>query len=78
MTSVAVSGSKVAFIGVGEKLGDLQQFDPTRFVAQLVGFPDLQSLLEKMKEASDEEKLQKAMMRIAGDRLGQMARFAAA
>ena len=61
LTSVAVSGSKVAFIGVGEKLGDLQQFDPTRFVAQLVGFPDLQSLLEKMKEASDEEKLQKAM-----------------
>jgi signal recognition particle subunit SRP54 len=61
LTSVAVSGSNVAFIGVGEKLGDFQQFDSTRFVAQLVGFPDLQSLLEKMKEASDEEKLQKAM-----------------
>ena len=61
LTSVAVSGGKVAFIGTGEKVGDFQQFDPTRFVAQLVGFPDLGSLLDKLKEVNDEEKLQKAM-----------------
>ncbi len=61
LSSVAVSGARVAFIGTGEKATDFQPFDSTRFVAQLVGFPDLESLLEKMKEASDEEKLQKAM-----------------
>lgn len=61
LSSVAVSGAKVAFIGTGEKATDFQPFDSTKFVAQLVGFPDLESLLEKLKEASDEEKLQKAL-----------------
>ncbi len=61
LSSVAVSGAKVAFIGTGEKTTDFQAFDSTRFVAELVGFPDLASLLEKLKEASDEEKLQEAI-----------------
>ena len=61
LSSIAVSGARVAFIGVGEKLTDLQVFDSTRFVAQLVGFADLPSLLEKLKEASDEELMQKAL-----------------
>ncbi|MFH0923087.1 MAG: signal recognition particle receptor subunit alpha [Candidatus Micrarchaeota archaeon] len=61
LSSVAVSGGRVAFIGTGEKPADLQVFDPTRFVAQLVGFPDLAALLEKAKEVSQEDALQKAM-----------------
>ncbi|MFH1056649.1 MAG: signal recognition particle receptor subunit alpha [Candidatus Micrarchaeota archaeon] len=61
LSSVAVSGGRIAFIGTGEKMGDFQQFDSTKFVAQLVGFPDLHSLLDKLKEASDEELMQKAL-----------------
>ena len=61
LSSLAVTGSRVAFIGTGEKITDIQPFDSTRFVAELVGFPDLASLLDKMKEASDEESVQKAI-----------------
>ncbi|MFH0834859.1 MAG: signal recognition particle receptor subunit alpha [Candidatus Micrarchaeota archaeon] len=61
LSSVAVSGARVAFVGTGEKMADLQAFDAQRFVAQLTGFPDLPALMEKVREASDEEALQKAM-----------------
>ncbi|MEM4255548.1 MAG: signal recognition particle receptor subunit alpha [Candidatus Norongarragalinales archaeon] len=61
LSSIAVTGAKVAFIGTGEKTTDFKPFDSTKFVAELVGFPDLQSLLEKLKEASDEELVQKAI-----------------
>jgi signal recognition particle subunit SRP54 len=61
LSSVAVSGARVAFIGTGEKPTDFEAFDSTRFVAQLCGFPDLGSLLEKLKEASDEEIAERAM-----------------
>ena len=61
LSSVAVPGARVAFIGTGEKIGDLKPFDSQGFVAQLTGFPDLPALMEKVREASDEEALQKAM-----------------
>ncbi len=32
LSSVAVSGGRIAFIGTGEKIGDFQQFDSTKFV----------------------------------------------
>jgi len=61
LSSVHASKSKVAFIGVGEKLDNLEIFDAKKFVAGLVGFPDLETLLEKVKDASDEKALEKAM-----------------
>ncbi|MFH1780381.1 MAG: LAGLIDADG family homing endonuclease, partial [Candidatus Micrarchaeota archaeon] len=61
LSSVAVSGARVAFIGTGEKMSDVQLFNPESFVGQLVGFPDLPSLLEKAKEISDEKALEDAM-----------------
>ena len=36
-------------------------FDAKKFVARLVGYSDLESLLEKVKESSDEHALEKAM-----------------
>ena len=61
LSSVAVSGTRVAFVGTGEKPGDFEAFDPTRFAARLLGFPDLPSLLEKAKEVTDEQVLEKSM-----------------
>ncbi len=49
------TNAKVKFIGVGEQLGDLQQYDPVRFVSRLLGMGDLQTLLEKAKEADFKE-----------------------
>ncbi len=52
------SGSSVVFVGTGEKMGDLDVFDPVRYVSEMIGQPDLQSLLEKVEELdTDPEKL---------------------
>ena len=51
LTSCAATGAKVKFIGTGERLEDLEVYDPERFVSRLLGLGDLQTLLEKAKEA---------------------------
>ncbi len=50
LAAASVTGAKVKFIGVGEKIDDLEMYDPTRFVSRLLGLGDLQTLLEKAKE----------------------------
>ncbi|MCX6775334.1 MAG: signal recognition particle receptor subunit alpha [Candidatus Micrarchaeota archaeon] len=57
LSSVAASGAKVAFIGTGEKLDDFEVFDAKKFVGRLLGFPDLEALLEKVKNAGIEEEV---------------------
>lgn len=66
LTACSVTGAKVKFIGVGEKIDDLETFDPKRFVGRLLGMGDLESLLEKAKEAfieKDSEELGKKFLK---------------
>ncbi len=55
ISACAVSGAQIKFIGVGEKPDDLELFNPTGFVSRLLGMGDLETLLEKTKEAISEE-----------------------
>lgn len=55
LTGSSVTGAKVKFIGVGEKIDDLEPFNPKGFVGRLLGMGDLEALLEKAKDAIDEE-----------------------
>lgn len=50
LTACAVSGAPIKFVGVGEKIDDLEQFNPSGFVGKLLGMGDLGALLEKAKE----------------------------
>src|SRR3989338_2031242 len=50
LAAASVTGAKVKFIGVGEKIDDLESYDPKRFVSRLLGLGDLETLLEKAKE----------------------------
>ena len=50
LAATSVTGAKVKFIGMGEKIEDLELYDPQRFVSRLLGLGDLQTLLEKAKE----------------------------
>ena len=50
LTACAVSGAPIKFIGVGEKIDDLEQFNPQGFVGRILGMGDLEALLEKAKE----------------------------
>ncbi len=56
LSACAVTGAPVKFIGVGEKLNDLEEFNPEGFVSRLLGMGDLEALLEKARAAIDEEK----------------------
>lgn len=51
ITSCAVTGAPIKFIGTGEKMDAIEVFDPERFISRLIGFGDIQGLLEKAKEA---------------------------
>ncbi|MEK6968990.1 MAG: signal recognition particle receptor subunit alpha [Nanoarchaeota archaeon] len=55
LSACAVTNAPITFIGVGEKIDDLEIFHPQRFVGRLIGMGDLESLLEKAKEAISEE-----------------------
>ncbi|MEM5814296.1 MAG: signal recognition particle receptor subunit alpha, partial [Candidatus Aenigmatarchaeota archaeon] len=56
LTACAATGAPVKWIGTGEKLDALEQFEPDRFVSRLIGWGDIQSLVEKAKEAMEPEK----------------------
>jgi signal recognition particle subunit SRP54 len=53
LSACNVSDVKVKFITVGEKVNDIEYYDPIRFVSRLLGMGDLESLLEKAKDAID-------------------------
>jgi len=55
LSACAVTNSPIKFIGVGEKIDDLEVFHPQRFVGRMIGMGDLESLLEKAKEVITEE-----------------------
>ena len=62
----AVTDKPVAFVGVGEKVSDLEPFYPDRMASRILGMGDVLSLIEKAEEASDEaeaEKLAKKMLK---------------
>ncbi|MBT7903220.1 signal recognition particle protein [Candidatus Woesearchaeota archaeon] len=58
LIACSITGAKVKFIGVGEKIDDLETFVPERFVGKLLGMGDLEGLLEKAREAISEEDAQ--------------------
>ena len=64
LSGAAASGANVKFIGVGEKVDDLEQFNPKGFVGRVLGMGDIESLLEKAKEAIDEEKAEDISKRL--------------
>ncbi len=61
----AVTGKPIKFIGVGEKLGDLEPFYPDRMASRILGMGDVLTLIEKAQEAVSEEQakaMQKKML----------------
>ena len=54
LSAVAATKAPIKFLGTGEKVDDLEDFDPTPFVGSLMGIPDIDGLLEKIKEAQIE------------------------
>ncbi|MEM2971608.1 MAG: signal recognition particle protein Srp54 [Candidatus Bathyarchaeia archaeon] len=51
LSAVAATGAPIKFISTGEKVEDIEPFVPSRFVGRLLGMGDLETLLEKVREA---------------------------
>ena len=52
----AITGKPILFVGMGEKLSDLEQFYPDRMASRILGMGDVMSLIEKAQANLDEEK----------------------
>ena len=64
LTACAETKAPVYFITTGEKINDLEDFEPERFLSRLLGMGDLETLMEKIKSVTDEKqqsKLQKKL-----------------
>ena len=51
----AVTGKPILYIGMGEKLSDLEQFYPDRMASRILGMGDVLTLIDKAQEALDKE-----------------------
>jgi len=64
LTACAETKAPVYFITNGEKINDIEEFNPETFLSRLLGMGDLQSLIEKIKSATSQdqqEEMQKRM-----------------
>ena len=55
----AVTGCPILYVGMGEKLSDLEQFYPDRMASRILGMGDVLSLIEKAGDEIDEEQARK-------------------
>ena len=54
----SVTGKPIYYVGMGEKLDDLEPFFPERMASRILGMGDVMSLIEKAEQAIDKEKAQ--------------------
>lgn len=54
-----VTGKPIKFIGVGEKLNELEEFHPDRMASRILGMGDILSVIEKAEQSIDLEEAQK-------------------
>jgi len=62
----AVLAKPIWFVGIGEKLDDLEGFVPERMVSRLIGMGDLATLLEKADEVIDKDEQERVTRRMMG------------
>ncbi|MEM4144263.1 MAG: signal recognition particle protein Srp54 [Candidatus Bathyarchaeia archaeon] len=66
LSAVAATGAPIKFIGTGEKTEDIEPFVPSRFIGRLLGMGDLETLLEKVREAEIKVPEKKAKAILSG------------
>lgn len=64
LTACAETNAPVFFIGTGEKVHELETFNPDSFISRLLGMGDLEALLEKVRSATDEKQQQRIQERL--------------
>lgn len=60
----AVTGKPILYVGMGEKLSDLEQFYPDRMASRILGMGDILTMIEKAQETMDEEKSRQMLQKM--------------
>jgi signal recognition particle subunit SRP54 len=66
LSAVAATGAPIKFISTGEKVEDIEAFVPSRFVGRLLGMGDLETLIERVREAEIKVPEKKAKAILSG------------
>lgn len=64
LTMRTSTGCAIKFIGVGENITDLEEFDPKRIASRIIGMGDVVSLVEKAQEVFDQKEMEKAQKKM--------------
>jgi signal recognition particle subunit SRP54 len=67
LSVVAVVGVPIAFVGVGERMEDLEPFQADRLVSRLLGMGDVLSLIERAEAAIDVDDAKRLEQKLRGD-----------
>ncbi|MEK6827015.1 MAG: signal recognition particle receptor subunit alpha [Nanoarchaeota archaeon] len=59
LTACAETKAPVYFITTGEKINDIEEFNPKSFLSRLLGMGDLETLMEKIKSVTEEKNQKK-------------------
>ncbi len=60
----SVTGKPILYVGMGEKLSDLEQFYPDRMASRILGMGDMLTLIEKAQQSIDDEKAKEMSQKI--------------
>jgi len=69
LTACAETKAPVYFITTGEKINDIEEFNPKSFLSRLLGMGDLDSLIEKIRSVTGDEKTSKAQKKMQEGKL---------
>ena len=69
LSTKAVTGKPIKFIGTGEKLGDIEPFHPDRMASRILGMGDMLTLIEKAQENYDAKKAAELEKKMRANRL---------
>lgn len=69
LTACAETNSSVYFIATGEKINDIEEFNPKSFLSRLLGMGDLETLVEKIKSITHEDEQKKIQKRLEEGKL---------
>jgi len=69
LSACAETEAGVYFITTGEKVNDIEEFNPKSFLSRLLGMGDLDSLLEKIRSVTDEKAQEKMQEKLEGGKL---------
>jgi len=63
LSAVAATGATIKFIGTGEKVEELEVFNPRRFVSRILGLGDIEGIIEKFRALEESRELERRISR---------------